>query len=165
MTYKTQNYCTDCGHLLELKCLENVGNIPYCNDCQEFRFPIFNTACSMIVLDEVQENILLIQQYGRPDYILTAGYINQGEAAEQTVAREIMEELGLTTTSIRFNKSQYYPGSNTLMLNFVVTTSGPVQPNHEIDHWQWFSKSEAQVAIKPNSLAQEFLNYFLQQTS
>ncbi|MET3643532.1 NAD+ diphosphatase [Streptococcus gallinaceus] len=119
----------------------------------------------MIVLDEVQENILLIQQYGRPDYILTAGYINQGEAAEQTVAREIMEELGLTTTSIRFNKSQYYPGSNTLMLNFVVTTSGPVQPNHEIDHWQWFSKSEAQGAIKPNSLAQEFLNYFLQQTS
>lgn len=88
----------------------------------------------MIVLDEMQENILLIQQYGRPDYILTAGYINQGEAAEQTVAREIMEELGLTTTSIRFNKSQYYPGSNTLMLNFVVTTSGPVQPNHEIDH-------------------------------
>lgn len=59
----------------------------------------------MIVLDEVQENILLIQQYGRPDYILTAGYINQGEAAEQTVAREIMEELGLTILSVSIKVS------------------------------------------------------------
>ncbi|WP_394404827.1 NUDIX domain-containing protein [Streptococcus sp. 20-1249] len=100
----------------------------------------------MIVLNEAEDQVLLIQQYGRPDYILTAGCISQGENAEDTVAREIAEELGLTTTSICFNKSHYYAGSNTLMLNFIATTSAQVKPNHEIDHRQWSEKPSNQTA-------------------
>lgn len=162
MAYKTQEYCTSCGHKLETKFLEHEGYIPYCPNCNDFRFPIFNTACSMIILDENQEHILLIKQYGQADYILTAGYISQGENAETTVTREIKEELNLETSYIRFNKSEYYAGSNTLMLNFIVVTKGQVNPNHEIDHWTWFTPEQALLEIKDNSLAEEFLKYYLQ---
>lgn len=59
----------------------------------------------MIVVDENTGRILLIQQYGRPSYILVAGYINRGESAEDAVRREILEETGLHAGRIHFNRT------------------------------------------------------------
>ena len=61
------NYCMECGTKLELRHLENEGEIPFCSQCNQFRFPIFNTAVSMICIDVKNQKILLIKQYGRPD--------------------------------------------------------------------------------------------------
>lgn len=161
MTYHIQKFCTECGTKLQPKFLENEGLIPYCENCQAFRFPIFNTACSMIVQNESQNKILLIKQYDRPDYILVAGYISQGESAEAAVKREIQEETGLKVTSLRFNQSQYFEKSNTLMLNFAVTVSGDIVPNSEIDDWAWFDLNRAKKEIKDGSLAEKFLLAYL----
>ena len=86
------NYCMEGGTKLELRHLENEGEIPFCSQCNQFRFPIFNTAVSMIRIDVKNQKILLIKQYGRPDYILVAGYISRGEDAEAAVKREVFEE-------------------------------------------------------------------------
>lgn len=51
---------------------------------------------------------MLIQQYGKPVYILVAGYINRGEQAENAVAREIKEETGMTVSHIKFNRTKFY---------------------------------------------------------
>jgi NAD+ diphosphatase len=113
---------------------------------------------SLLVLDEQKENILLIRQYGRPAYILVAGYVNCGEDAEDAARRELMEELGLKALTVSFNRSHYFPPSNTLMLNFTVTVKKEdAHPNREVDAWQWFSLSDAREAIKPGSLARAFL--------
>ena len=152
------NYCMECGTLLHPKSHGEEGVFPWCDACGAFRYPVFNTAVSLLVADEAEENILLIRQYGKPDYILVAGYVNQGEDAEDAARRELMEELGLTAESIRFNRSRYFPPSNTLMLNFTVTVkSGEAHPNHEVDAWRWFGVEEAREAVKPNSLARAFL--------
>lgn len=157
-----QKFCTECGRQLQSKFLANEGFIPYCDSCQAFRFPVFNTACSMIVQNEAQNKILLIKQYSRPDYILVAGYISQGESAEAAVKREIKEETGLKVTSLYFNQSQYFEKSNTLMLNFAVTVSGKMVPNSEIDDWAWFDVKGAKKEIKDGSLAEKFLLAYLE---
>ncbi|MGT2637348.1 NAD(+) diphosphatase [Streptococcus ratti] len=157
-----QKFCTECGRQLQSKFLANEGFIPYCDSCQTFRFPVFNTACSMIVQNEAQNKILLIKQYSRPDYILVAGYISQGESAEAAVKREIKEETGLKVTSLYFNQSQYFEKSNTLMLNFAVTVSGKMVPNSEIDDWAWFDVKSAKKEIKDGSLAEKFLLAYLE---
>ena len=152
------NYCMECGSPLHIKDHGDEGPVPYCETCAAFRYPVFNTAVSLIVTDELREQVLLIRQYGRLHYILVAGYVNQGEDAEDAARRELMEELGLTAESIRFNRSRYFPPSNTLMLNFTVTVkSGEAHPNHEVDAWRWFGVEEAREAVKPNSLARAFL--------
>ena len=48
------------------------------------------------------------------------------------------------------------------MLNFTVIVAEPeVHANFEVDDWRWFSVEEARKNIKPNSLAEAFLNgYF-----
>lgn len=155
-------YCMQCGCRLDERYLMGEGMIPYCPRCEEFRFPVYNTAVSMIVMNKTLDKILLIRQYGRDTYILVAGYVNKGEDAENAVVREISEEMDLTVLEYHFNRSHYFAPSNTLMLNYtaVVEDSDP-HPNREIDDWKWFSVEEARANIRPQSLAQAFLNGFL----
>ena len=111
------NYCMQCGTKLVTRHLDLEGDVLYCEKCGEFRFPVFNTAVSMVVTTRDRDKILLIKQYGRDRYILVAGYVNKGEDAEDAVRREVMEEMGLHVTEVHFNHSHYFERSNTLMLN------------------------------------------------
>ncbi len=163
MINENERYCTKCGTLFETREMEGEGTVQYCPKCNEYHFPVFNTACSMIVIDPKARKILLIKQYGRDHYILVAGYVNRGEDAEVTVAREIKEETGLTAKTIRFNRSKYFERSNTLMLNWTVEIedASELKPNNEIDSYHWFTFEEARRNIKDCSLAQWFLNAYL----
>ena len=153
------NYCSQCGGKLKTRFHEGEGRpIPWCESCGAWRYPMFNTAVSMVVLDEKKEKVLLIQQYGRKNWVLVAGYVNQGEDAEDAAAREIREELDMTVRSLRINHSHYFAPSNTLMLNFTATVAEEEpRPNREVDKWAWFSVPEARTNIKPGSLAEAFL--------
>ena len=158
MDTNNMNYCMECGAKLELKVLKEEGVIPYCKSCGEYKYPIFSTACSMIVMNPDQSRILLIKQYGMDDYILVAGYISKGEDAETTALREIKEELGVDAIGLRFNRTHYYKPSNTLMINFrVLLDSEVIYPNWEIDEYRWFTLEEAREMVRPNSLARDFL--------
>ena len=160
---ENERFCTKCGTAFETRELEGEGTVQFCPRCNEFHFPVFNTACSMIVLDPKEKRILLIKQYGRDHYILVAGYVNRGEDAENAVARELKEETGLCAHSIRFNRSRYFAGSNTLMLNWTVEVedADAICPNREIDSYRWFTFDEARRNVKDCSLAQFFLNSYL----
>ena len=160
MKIPSMNHCIECGARLIPRYLKNEGMIPYCENCQEYRFPIFNTGVSMIVRHE--DRFLLIRQYGGDEYILTAGYVNKGEDAEDAAIREIKEELGLEVKELHFNHSHYFGPSNTLMLNFTAeVTSADVKPNDEIDSYAWFTEEEARTHIRRNSLAKAFLLGYL----
>ena len=165
MAYINENerYCTKCGTLFETRELEGEGTVQYCPRCKEDHFPVFNTACSMIVVDPKEKKILLIKQYGRDWYALVAGYVNRGEDAENTVRREVMEETGMVAREISFNRSKYFERSNTLMLNWTVYVedASALKPNWEIDSCSWFTFEEARANIKPGSLAEWFLDSWL----
>lgn len=155
------NYCFQCGTKLINKQCNNEGEVSYCNKCEMFRFPTFSSAISAIVLNPDKNKVLLIQQYGRKDNILVAGYISKGENAEQTLVREIKEETGLNVKDYQYMKSSYYEKTNTLMCNFicVVDSEDLSQINEEVDKAEWFSFEEALKNIKSKSLAEEFLIY------
>ena len=163
MILKDQSYCPACGVKLVERSLDGEGLVPYCEQCAAFRFPQYNVAVSMIVRDTETDRILLIQQYGRPFYILVAGYVNRGERAEDAVVREIREETGMEAKRIRFNRTKFFEPSNTLMINFTayVDNASAMHTNAEIDSCKWFTPEEAQANIKPGSLAEEFLNAYL----
>ena len=152
-----------CGTKLTKKYLASEGkDIPYCERCEDFRFPVFNTAVSMVVTNQDEDQILLIKQYGRDRYVLVAGYINKGEDAENAVVREVREETGLNVVRVRFNHSHYFANSNTLMLNFkAVVENMDVHENEEIDSYNWFTIEEARDNICRPSLAACFLDGYL----
>ena len=88
-------YCVECGTKLEKRFLEGEGEIPFCPNCNEFRFPIFNCAVSMEVLNPDKNKVILIQQYGRKFNILVAGYI-KARAQNTPLKEKLKKNLGLT---------------------------------------------------------------------
>ena len=120
-----QKHCHECGTALIERELEGEGIVPYCPKCEQYRFPIYNVAVSMVVINEQTGEILLIKQYGRPHFILVAGYVNRGEKLEHAVGREIKEETGMTVSRIKFNRTSFFEPSNTLMCNFTALLPMP----------------------------------------
>lgn len=158
-----QKFCGECGCKLEDKELKGEGMVPYCKNCGQYRFPMYNVAVSMIVVNESNGKILLIQQYGRQKNVLVAGYVNRGETEEEAVTREIKEETGMTANKIKFNRTKFYEPSNTLMCNFTVFVKddSELMVNDEIDNYNWYYPEDARREILSGSLASEFLCTYL----
>ena len=154
-------YCMHCGSRLDEKYLMGEGMVPYCPDCGEFRFPVYRTAVSVIVMNKTLDKVILIRQYGRNAYIMAADQIKKGEDAEDAVRREVCEEMGLEMLECHYNRSHYYAPANTLMLSFTaIVEEGEPYPATEGDEFRWFSVEEARANIRDRSLAQAFLNGF-----
>ena len=110
-----QNYCFVCGNKLTLKYCNDEGMVKYCEKCGKFRFPIYSSAVSMVVFNRERSKILLIQQYGKKDNILVAGYINKGETPQQALVRELREEVSLDAAEWNYNASSYFEKTDTLI--------------------------------------------------
>ena len=157
------SYCPVCGTQLVDRELEHEGMVPFCPKCGEYRFPMYNVAVSMIVVSECDRKVLLIKQYGKDFYRLVAGYVNRTETLEHAAVRELKEETGMTAVRLRFNRTEFFEPSNTLMCNFTVFVKdeSELSPNYEIDSCAWFTFEEARRNIRPEILAGRFLNAYL----
>lgn len=156
-------YCDECGNQLIEKACGIDGTMPYCQHCQKFKFPMFNSAISAIIFNPQKDKILLIQQYGQEDYILVAGYINKGENAKETLIREIQEEVHLQVKDYMYNDNEYYQRTNTLMHNYaVVVDSMDFSLTSEVDIAKWILVEDVLKVIKQGSLAQSFVKRYLE---
>ena len=152
------NYCPVCGMPLRLRPHPTEPPTLWCEGCADWRFPLFSCAVSAILLDKSGKRMLLIRQYGEPDPVLVAGYVDKGETAEEALLREVREELGMTALAPRFLGSHYYAPSETLMLNFLaVAAEDEARPNAEVDGWEWVPAKEARSLVKPGGLAEALL--------
>lgn len=152
-------YCINCGEKTTLMYYHGEGLVPYCKNCEAYRFPQFATAVSMVVVNREKNKVLLAKHKGQDDYILFAGYIKQGETAEKAVTREFKEETKLNTVKFKFMSSRYHEPKNVLMLNFLIMAENgePVIDNDEIENVQWFDVDEALKNVRDQSTAQYFL--------
>lgn len=155
-------YCSKCGTKL-IKKIDGIdGKVPYCPHCQEFKYPTFSDAISTVIFSPDKKEILLIEQYGRKDNILIAGYVTKGENLATTLKREIKEEVDLEVERYLYNDNQYFTPTNTLITNFLVLAKDKnVHLTSEVDEARWYPLEEALKAIKPDSLAQYFLKLAL----
>ena len=83
-------------------------------------------------------------------YSCLAGFVEAGESAEATVAREVAEEVGVEVSRIRYVGSQAWPFPGSLMLGFhaVADPAAPLNPDPaEIADARWFSRGEIATAL------------------
>ena len=82
---------------------------------------IFPSAYPTIIVNIVHENKILLARnikWQKNLYSCIAGFCEQNESAEETVRREVHEEVGLKLEKIIYKYSQYWPFTNNLMLGF-----------------------------------------------
>jgi NAD+ diphosphatase len=152
-------YCTECGEKLALVLHKQEGLVPFCKNCNEYRFPQFATAVSMVVTNRTKDKILLARHKEQQDYILFAGYVKKGETAEKAVTREFKEETKLNVVKFKYMSSKYHEPRNVLMLNYlIVAENGDVVIDQsEIDEVGWFTFDEALNVVRKQSTAEAFL--------
>lgn len=83
-------------------------------------------------------------------YSCLAGFVEAGESAEDAVAREVFEEVGVHVTDIRYVSSQPWPYPGSLMLGFEAIAD-PVEEMHldptEIAAARWFTRTEVLTSM------------------
>ena len=95
-------YCPHCGRKLISKEIGDEGKIPYCGNCKIPLWDMFTTSIIAAVVNEYKEVALLRQNYvSTTKYVCVAGIMKIGESAEETVIREVKEEIGQNVESLK----------------------------------------------------------------
>jgi NAD+ diphosphatase len=135
-------FCGVCGG----DCLPGqAGNIMVCNRCGTHHFPRTDPAVIMLVARG--DRALLGNANRFPNstmYSTLAGFLEPGESLEETVAREVREEVGVEIGAVRYHSSQPWPFPASLMVGFyadALTEEIRLDP-HEMRDARWFSRAE-----------------------
>ncbi len=134
---RTHRHCGLCGSPTRPGESEHVLE---CAACGQQFFPRINPCVIMLVTRG--DEILLARnaRYRSGYYSCLAGFIEIGETPEQTIIREVREEVGVEIDNIRYVESQPWPFPSQLMLGFLVDhRAGEIVPDPaEIENARWF---------------------------
>ena len=119
----------------------------------------------MIVGVRNGEKLLLSKYAGRNHtrYALIAGFAEIGETLEETVKREVMEEVGLKVKNIRYYKSQPWALSGSLLSGFYCDLDGNDQitlDETELAMAEWFERKDIPYEDYDVSLTREMMLQF-----
>ncbi|MBN2039309.1 MAG: NAD(+) diphosphatase [Spirochaetes bacterium] len=138
--YSENKYCGKCGSQTQQKIDERALECP---ECCHVIYPKISPAIIVAIISN--DKLLLARNANFPVkwYSLIAGYADIGESLEETVIREVKEEVGLDIKNIRYYKSQPWPLSGSMMIGFIAEAddSQPIViDNKEIADAAWFTR-------------------------
>lgn len=119
--YRDNRFCGRCGRPLAHDTKERMLKCKCCDNT------IYPKICPAVIIGVTDKDRLLLTKYaGRTykNYALVAGFSEIGETFEQTVEREVMEEVGLKVKNIRYYKSQPWALSGSLLAGFFCELDG-----------------------------------------
>lgn len=158
--YQSHQFCGRCGKPMRK---DEKERMMYCDACHGREYP---KICPAVIVGVTNGNKLLLTKYAGREfkkYSLVAGFAEIGETIEETVRREVMEEVGLKVKNITYYKSQPWSFTDTLLFGFFCEVDGTSQivlDEEELSVAQWFEREEIPVSEKTVSLTNEMILHF-----
>lgn len=157
-------YCGRCG----AKNIDVPGDVQRCCPrCGKAEFPRICPAVLVVITDD-NGRILLAhdKKFKKGVYSHISGFNEAGETLEDTVVREIREEVNIKVKDISYVKSQSWPFPNSLMLGFTARySSGTLRPDGiEIEDAGWFTSDNLPDLPAEGSLSRFLINRWLDRT-
>jgi len=153
-------YCPYCGSKAIGKEIGDEGVIPYCEKCETPLWDMFTTSIIAAVVNEYDEIALLRQDYvSTTKHVCVAGIMKIGESAEDTVIREVKEEIGQDVEQLEFIHSYPYDKREMLMLGYKATVKKKeFQLSGEVNSVQWVKLEDAPALLREGSIAWHLVN-------
>lgn len=156
----THQFCGRCG----------AGTIPgptelskECPRCGMHFYPRLSPAAIMLITNG--EQLLLARSPHFPPgmYSALAGFVEPGESIEQTIGREVREEVGIEVRNLRYFGSQPWPFPDSLMIGFTAEYAGGELrfEEEEIEDAGWFSAVKMPELPPRLSIARAMIEHFL----
>jgi len=158
--YRNNRFCGCCGGKTVHDTKERMLR---CETCGNMIFPRISPAVIIAVTDA--DRILLSKYAGRAytRYALLAGYTEIGETLEQTVHREVMEEVGLHVKNLRYYKSQPWGVDGNILMGFYCDLNGEDRiclDETELSMAQWYDRHALPAHDDGISLTREMTRVF-----
>ena len=156
--YEAHRFCGHCGRPLLHSEQERML---HCPDCGIMEYPKISPA---VIVGIVHNDRILMSKYagrGATHYALIAGFAEIGETIEETVRREVYEEVGLRVKNLRYYKSQPWSFSDSLLFGFFAELEGEDETitldTQELAAAGWFTREEAPAQPLNISLTSEMI--------
>lgn len=156
---RTTQYCPVCGASMK-------QFLPIAKKCPVCSFEIFPTiSTAILALVRKGDSVLLVRarNFKGNFHSLVAGFLETGESLEECVAREVLEETGLTIKNITYFGSQPWPFPNGLMVGFIADyESGEIRlQEEELCAGAFYTKEHLPELPRKLSLARKMIDWWL----
>lgn len=157
--YNSTRYCGKCGGITVPDRKERALK---CTFCGKTIYPHINPA---VIVGVTDGNRLLVTRYakGYAHDALIAGFTEIGETLEETVSREVMEEVGIRVKNIRYYKSQPWGYSGSILVGFFCDADGDTAitlDTSELGKAEWVERENIQGQPDDLSLTNDMMMYF-----
>ncbi len=158
--YRANRYCGCCATPTVHDEKERMMRCPKCGNM------IFPKIAPAAIIGLTHGDKLMLSTYANRNlkrYGLLAGFIEIGETAEEAVAREVMEEVGLKVKNIRYYKSQPWGIAGNLSIGYFCDLDGDDQVHldeNELASAEWFDRNALPAEDDGISLTREMIRIF-----
>ncbi len=158
--YSSNRFCGRCGSPMEDSTTERALVCPQCGKV------LHPKICPAVIAGIRNGNKILLTRYtGKASkrVALVAGYNEIGESIEQTLHREVMEEVGLRVKNLQFYKSQPWVLTDSLMIGFFCDLDGEdtiTLQESELSMGTWVAREDLPEDTTHLSLTAEMIEQF-----
>ena len=159
--YESRAYCGRCGTRTQHSTTERAMVCPKCGTTE------YPKICPAVIVCIRNGDKCVASHYtdsrGNPHYSLIAGFNEIGETLEDTVHREVMEEVGIKVKNLTYYKSQPWGFSDTLLAGFYCDLDGDDTlsiDRNELKEAFWLSRDEIPCREGEISLTAEMMENF-----
>jgi len=160
---KQANYCMVCGQ--PLTPLPNEWG-KKCPACGYTIYPPVSP-CTITLIHDGERMLMTHKDGWGSRYGLVAGFVEPGESLEESLVREVREEVGVEVSEIDYFRSQPWPYPHQVMCGyFAKYVSGEVAiDKNELDDARWFTVDEilggTPTIPPPLSIARQLINHWV----
>jgi NAD+ diphosphatase len=160
----THRFCGGCGRATTRDAVERCVR---CAGCDLVFYPRVSPAIIVLVRRGNEALLARSARFATGFYSTLAGFVEPGESLEQTLAREVFEEVGVQVENLRYFGSQPWPFPHSLMVGFFADYAGGeiVVDGQEIVDARWFS-ADALPPVPPKlSIARQLIDTWLREVA
>ena len=158
--YRNNQFCGRCGAKTEHDHRERMMRCPGCGNM------IFPRIAPAVIIGVTNGDKLVLSKYAGRNYTrfgLLAGFIEIGETAEEAVAREVMEEVGLKVKNVRYYGSQPWGIAGNLSIGYFCDLDGSDEihiDENELSMAGWYDRHDLPAKDDGISLTREMICIF-----
>ena len=157
--YTSSRFCGACG---EETVYDHQERAKVCPVCGNRIYPRINPA---VIVGITNGERILLTKYNRTFAYnaLVAGFTEIGETMEETVQREVMEEVGLKVKNIRYYKSQPWGIALDILMGFFCDVDGDDtirRDDSELKYAAWVERPDIVLQPTEDSLTNEMMRLF-----